>query len=149
MPYTTPIDRSLTERNGPTTVGDLNYLLTTIGIDYMEYEGGLSYTNVNNFIGVLESGLAIYLRGIADDNDSSVARDIAWQLQLFHNTRLEVQDRGAVRDSIRGVIRCCAFEFYHRVGRPYEDDKIRANGDVFPEKFVSGDPRARNSEEMA
>lgn len=34
-------------------------------------------------------------------------------------------------NEIIGVLDCCKMEFYRRVGVPYEDKKIKDNGDVF------------------
>lgn len=31
---------------------------------------------------------------------------------------------------VMGALACCALEFYRRVIAPYEDEKIRSNGDV-------------------
>jgi len=33
-------------------------------------------------------------------------------------------------NAVYGVLQCMAFEFYRRVVAPYEDEKIRENGDV-------------------
>lgn len=68
------------EVNAIETVGDLNYTITMICKKFMEMNGGISYTNVNSIIGVLD---------------------------------------------------CAKQEFYRKVGAPYEDEKIKENGDVF------------------
>ncbi len=34
---------------------------------------------------------------------------------------------------VMGALMCAAFEFYRRVVVKYEDEKIRSNGDVYPE----------------
>lgn len=34
-------------------------------------------------------------------------------------------------NEIMGVLECAKLEFYRRVGVPYEDEKIKENGDVY------------------
>lgn len=34
-------------------------------------------------------------------------------------------------NDVIGALECCKMEFYDRVARPYEDSKIKANGDVY------------------
>ena len=60
--------------------GELNYLITTLGLEYIRVHG-LSYNTGSDVIKALE---------------------------------------------------CAKLEFYHRMLRPYEDSKIRTNGDVYP-----------------
>tara|TARA_B100002019_G_C20950692_1_gene441462 strand:+ start:67 stop:348 length:282 start_codon:yes stop_codon:yes gene_type:complete len=44
-------------------------------------------------------------------------------------------DRQGVRyqniNSVVGVLDCCKMELYRRVASPYEDEKIKENGDVY------------------
>lgn len=63
----------------PMNAGELNYKITKILDNYL-YHHGLSYTTMNEIIGVME---------------------------------------------------CAKLEFYRRVAAPYEEKKIRENGDVF------------------
>ena len=60
--------------------GELNYLITKLGLAYISVHG-LSYNTGSDVIKALE---------------------------------------------------CAKLEFYHRMLRPYEDSKIRINGDVYP-----------------
>jgi Domain of unknown function (DUF6899) len=54
---------------------------------------------------------------------------------LFTRLALEfVRRRGLsyqTLNDVRGALHNCASEFYRRVAAPYEDMKIRTNGDVF------------------
>jgi hypothetical protein len=34
-------------------------------------------------------------------------------------------------NEVMGVLECCKHEFYRRIAVPYEDDKIKKNGDVY------------------
>jgi hypothetical protein len=62
------------------TPGELNYVLTTVVLDYLEAHE-LSYSTINDILGAMEGAKA---------------------------------------------------EFYRRVAAPYEDRKIKQNGDVYP-----------------
>lgn len=43
-------------------------------------------------------------------------------------------------NDVLGALDACAREFYDRVMRPYEDKKIKENGDVYPREFLSLPP---------
>lgn len=87
MPYITKYDRrdvSTLTQNLPAmdpdiTVGGVNYVISCLCDIYLEKKG-LSYTNINSLIGVLE---------------------------------------------------CIKLELYRRVAIPYEDIKLKENGDVY------------------
>lgn len=34
-------------------------------------------------------------------------------------------------NDVVGALECCKLEFYARVARPYEDEKAKANGDIY------------------
>lgn len=38
-------------------------------------------------------------------------------------------------NDVEGALQCCSKEFYERVARPYENQKIKSNGDVYPEDY--------------
>lgn len=40
-------------------------------------------------------------------------------------------------NAVIGALECCKQEFYRRMAVPYEDQKIKENGDVFPCKTPS------------
>ncbi len=73
--------------NQAENAGDLNYMFTTLIIEYME-KHGLNYQRINDVIGALEGA---------------------------------------------------KLEFYRRVATPYEEEKIKQNGDVY-EKTNNSDP---------
>ena len=81
MPYISKELREYLNQNkgAPNTAGELNYIITKI-IDSYINQKGLSYTTINEVIGVLE---------------------------------------------------CSKLELYRRVASPYEDKKIKENGDVY------------------
>jgi len=81
MPYIPKDQREQFEYCGETisTVGQLNFVLTSVARDYLD-EHGLSYRTINDILGAFD---------------------------------------GASK------------EFYRRVAAPYEDGKIKENGDVY------------------
>ena len=80
MPYIESYLRDdLDPITNPRSAGQLNYVITYIVNQYLQ-ESGVSYSNINEVIGVLE---------------------------------------------------CAKLELYARVARPYEDEKMEANGDVY------------------
>lgn len=44
-------------------------------------------------------------------------------------------------NGILGVLEAAKQEFYRRVVAPYEDEKVRVNGEVFPERLLPPRPR--------
>lgn len=80
MPYIDKERRtSLLEQTTPENAGELNFLVTVLVDDYINYKGK-SYHTLNEAIGVLE---------------------------------------------------CAKQELYRRIAAPYEDEKIKQNGDVY------------------
>ena len=64
MPYITQEKRKILESTSATTVGELNYTITKICHEYI-YKKGLSYTTINEVIGVLECAKLEAYRTIA------------------------------------------------------------------------------------
>lgn len=52
MPYIKRDRRELVARQGPVTEGDLNYILTSICVDYMPTD--FTYNDLNEVVGALE-----------------------------------------------------------------------------------------------
>lgn len=49
-------------------------------------------------------------------------------------TYLQVHGKSyAILNDIVGALECCKQEFIRRVVNPYEDEKIKENGDVYPQ----------------
>lgn len=73
MPYIPKEDRKRA-LNSPKTVGELNYAITMLVLTFMDANGGLSYTNVNNAVGALQcASLELYRRVAAPYEDGKVA----------------------------------------------------------------------------
>lgn len=85
MPYIKPERRpyiydGILAPNNIETVGELNFAITSVCINWAE-RNGISYKTVNDIVGALE---------------------------------------------------CAKLELYRRLAAPYEDEKIKQNGDVYP-----------------
>lgn len=138
MPYIEHRDRAAARRE-PKTPGELNYAITELAIneihcypeaaverfdeavatyvtDYLE-RVGLSYTNCNAAMGALDcAGRELLRRTMPQENDprrESFILDLGEQL-------------GLARDYL-----------YQDVLVPYEDEKIRVNGDVYPHDVLA------------
>ena len=46
-------------------------------------------------------------------------------------------------NDVIGALECCKLELYRRLVAPYEDIKIKENGDVYPENTISADTRRK------
>jgi hypothetical protein len=55
--------------------------------------------------------------------------------KLIHRYLDAKGQRYATYNEIMGVLSCVAQEFYRRWATPYEDQKIRENGDVAPKSY--------------
>ncbi len=86
-----------------TTPGDLNYLITMMSNQYINANGGLNYTNINNVLG----SLAYVSNMVSGTNQGNKV--------LFE---------------LLGAVEGAKLELYRRLAAPYEDLKIRENGDV-------------------
>lgn len=75
MPYVPPhVKRHLDQTREPLNVGELNYVITRLCLDFIaRQEGGLSYTNCNKVIGAMESAkLEFYRRLVAPYEDTKI-----------------------------------------------------------------------------
>ena len=94
MPYIDPEKRRHIDNDyPPENAGELNYLLTTIILDYLASQ--------------------------AEIKENSIA-------YIKSNTYAHYNE-------VIGVLECIKQELWTRIIRPYEDDKIRINGDIFDE----------------
>jgi len=78
MPYIEADARpSLDDRlRTPATVGELNYVVTRLVLEFIRNQGGMSYTTANAAIGVLECAkLELYRRLAAPYEDRKIAEN--------------------------------------------------------------------------
>jgi len=76
MPYIDRLARGELddEVRGPRTPGELNYVLTSACLDYMDIKGGDSYITFNDIIGALEAcKLEFYRRVVNPYEDTKIA----------------------------------------------------------------------------
>lgn len=60
----------------PITPGELNYVFTKIILQYLANQGGISYTNINEVVGVLECcKLELYRRLAAKYEDGKIVEN--------------------------------------------------------------------------
>jgi broad-specificity NMP kinase len=64
MPYIPEEERGRVAMNGPTTVGELNWIVSSSLAYYIE-EHGLSYATINDVVGVLECAKQEVYRRVA------------------------------------------------------------------------------------
>lgn len=73
MPYIKQEDRLAVPDMIPETPGELNYLFTKLILEYIDERGGMSYTVVNEVVGVLECAkLELYRRLAAPYEDEKI-----------------------------------------------------------------------------
>lgn len=75
MPYISQDkrDKLAAGHHGPSTAGELNYLVTMLCAAYMEADKEPNYTKLNEIIGVLECAkLEFYRRIVADYEDDKL-----------------------------------------------------------------------------
>ena len=78
MPYIKPGDRIELDVRArePQTPGELNYLITTLLIDYVRAQGPVRYFTLNEALGAVESAkLEFYRRMVAPYENGSIERN--------------------------------------------------------------------------
>lgn len=128
MPYIKSEDRKrLLKGEKASTVGELNYLITNAIIETIKEEG-LSYTTIAN----IRSAIKEIEGGDTHAAEYSLTRKV-WNLEV------NWKELSCYRD-LDAAVDLAFMEFYRRVVVPYENQKIRENGDVYPESIA---PRIR------
>jgi hypothetical protein len=126
MPYITQIARQQLADGGLIqTAGELNYTFTQAIRKYDCEEGRFSEEGLTQDLNLLIG------RYIATHGKSySVINDI---LGALEGAKLEYKRRRGLRgyESLKWVFDDVKTEFYRRVVSPYEDEKIKQNGDVY------------------
>lgn len=132
MPYVEDSARRRLDAGGiPENAGELNYVITRTVNEYLSHED-IRYRHINDVVGVLECiRLDLY-----NQTSTSVARSHHTGLEELRSIITQLIDgylRRSGDDVIAavGVLQCTVLEFYRRVAVPYEDKKIRENGDVY------------------
>ena len=104
-----------------TTVGELNYIISSIAWKY--FDKLPSYSRGNSIVDDLEK--LKYLFHTEPSSPESVKHQT-----LFVALHSLLYDLAGEFSGITGVLVCVIFEFYRRKLAPYEDKAIERNGDI-------------------
>jgi hypothetical protein len=118
MPYIKKEDRLRLEAD-PTdirTAGELNYSVYKYAKSRIT-----NYQSLNDIVANLEQAIHFFLNRdmLQHPNNFEFVACLCYQAQK-NITRLDIV----------GALRCCELEIYRRLAAPYEDLKIKENGDV-------------------
>ena len=125
MPYIKQEKREAVKTEGAKDPGELNYILTFEIQEWLKQSDKISYNGHVHEIGVaLERLIELY---------GPIKMPFSSQSTIEANlyTRILISDLVDCRDDVRAVLRWCQSEFYRRVAVPFEDQKIKENGDVY------------------
>jgi hypothetical protein len=139
LPYIPKHSRPVVAQGGATNPGELNFELTLAIRAYLRESGELKYAHINHVVECLEWVKAAILSA-----GPVFETAVELRTQLYHTAdryisraqsymmTVEYRERhfNAQREAI-GALECCKLEFYRRVAVPYEDRKIKSNGDVY------------------
>lgn len=134
MPYIPKESRPVVAQGGATNPGELNFELTVAIRAHLRAAGELKYAHINHVVECLEwvKG-ALRCQVYSSDGELRIALHRICQRYVdrsqVHITTSEYRTR-QLRDAV-GALECCKLEFYRRVAVPYEDRKIKSNGDVY------------------
>jgi hypothetical protein len=142
MPYIENKDnireRIMIGKQKPTNPGELNYYMTTQILRYLADQramfGRLSYQTLNYVYGKLDE---IYDNAdkisLALDKERFVQNvQLVIRRYILDTDNVFSENGEHIMTDVRGAIRACQAEFYRRLIAPYEDQKIKENGDVYP-----------------
>lgn len=121
MPYIIQEERDfLAEGNSPETPGQVNYLVSLLMNAYFE-----NYDDANDIATEIEYViLDLYTHGTyTPNNDSEFSQELA---DIISSADVDISE-------IIGALRNAHLEFYVRQVCPYEEKKIKENGDIVDE----------------
>jgi hypothetical protein len=138
LPYIPKDDRTRVASNGATNPGELNYELTLAIRGHLRALAPLKYEQVNGVVSALEWVKAtanVPLKWPDDPLREALHRICVRYIAYKSDPHMATSTYGfhrvtAERDAV-GAIECCKLEFYRRVAVPYEERKIKTNGDVY------------------
>ena len=138
MPYILPSQRAalaaLGEKAVPFTAGELNYLVS-MRIKREYTEKGKSYGLFNDMIADINDAILALKVGVClEPGFGGDVSDLALKfiLQGTEMDAIATDKEIALRiRSACGALECAKLEFARRIVAPYEDAKIKENGDVY------------------
>ena len=81
---------------------------------------------------MLEQALATLAAGVIVEEKPNQAGVLNYCISALFNEVLKTNGMNYRNiNELIGVLECAKLELYRRVERPYEDDKIQSNGDVY------------------
>lgn len=148
MPYIKPEDRARIGREGgllavPRSAGEVNYLVSCLIAQELR-EKGKSYALFNEIVADLDDAKGMVAEFERFPNSrAGLFADIAFRF-VFQTADLDTisekvqtvptrtfEEMAKRIVSARGAFECAKLELYIRIIRPYEDQKIHDNGDVY------------------
>lgn len=123
MPYIKQEDRERAVDH-PENAGELNFAITTLVVEE---------ENLETFIAKVEELVSDYVerKGV----NHTVGNEV---VGVFMCAAAEVERRGVNRVEHASCLIILGFNFYYNVLAPYEDQKIKENGDVYPSDVFIG-----------
>ena len=141
MPYIENKDNSreliMNGKQKPMNPGELNYYMTTKILSYLAdrrgIEGKLSYKTLNYVYGKLDEIYENFDKLALHRDEELFVCHIQNAIRDYIKRAEERWEAGEIiMTDVRGAIHACQTEFYRRLIAPYEDQKIKKNGDVYP-----------------
>ena len=134
MPYIVPQARRYLAKAGriPRTTGELNYCLTRTFLKYMGAHPRISYELMAYVVGTLEElSESIGGREWHLDRSPGLERLLGKLIDSYLRRKGRTYVTHHERKQLRGTLRCAQLELYRRQIGPYEDLKMKSNGDVY------------------
>lgn len=132
MPYIPKDDRTRVASSGATNPGELNFELTLTVRAYLRAHAPLKYAQINDVVSALDwckHAFRIKAYGTALQMDlHRICGNYVTRVAMHSPDGYATNNAEA--DAL-GALECCKLEFYRRVAVPYEDGKIKTNGDVY------------------
>lgn len=134
MPYIPKADRPRVAAEGALNAGELNYELTLVIRAHIRDTRGVGNTNyatINEVIAALDWAKGAFRCPAWGSKFRCNIHRICANY-VARNARYEghIRINDPEGDAL-GALECCKLEFYRRVAAPYEDSKIKSNGDCY------------------
>jgi hypothetical protein len=133
MPYISKSKRKQALKQ-PVTKGDLNYCITMELLAYLKRQGE-KYDNYADIHSVLVDPFKLK-SSVKIDKPKNVD-ELNRKVHYLVNIYLEKSRTPFYEDDLKGVFSTLDKEFYARMTRLYENEKIKDNGDLFPRDLES------------
>jgi hypothetical protein len=137
MPYIIQPRRApLLDGDDIKNAGELNFMFTHTVIDALITRNGLSYGLVNDVVGAIERLKFDMQFGEITAQPSALYDWLAEYVHQYAEDH-EEDDQSQVQADVVGALECAKLELYRRLAAPYEDQKIKLNGDAYSKESVA------------